>query len=93
MGPLGATCAHTQTAATRDIAKADWDTTRFGWICTSADTFAEKKIELESLCARPGSCTLAEQIAKQKVGAFLDTVDTLSKRIRKGMGEKWTKKK
>lgn len=85
MASLGATCAHTQTKETRDLTKADWDTQRFGWICTSGDTFAEKKIELESLCARPGSCTIPEAIIKRRVSDFLDTVDKLSQKIHKTM--------
>lgn len=87
MRELGATCAHTMTDAKRDISKKDWDVLRFGWICSSAASFAQKKIELESLCARPGSCTIAELVAKKKVSSFLDRVNNLSKRIQTKMGK------
>lgn len=85
MGKYGATCAHTLKPDTRDIPKPEWDALRFGWICSSPASFANKKRELEQLCARPGSCTLVEKAIQKRVGDFLARVESVSAKIQKRM--------
>jgi hypothetical protein len=41
---------------TRDLTKAEWDSLRFGMVCTKADTFADWKSVIEKLCSKTGIC-------------------------------------
>jgi hypothetical protein len=56
MGVLGATCFHTLSPASRDIAKPDWDVVREGMLCTVSDSFAANKDVIEKLCHETNDC-------------------------------------
>lgn len=51
MGPKGAVWFETLTDAGGNIDQAAWDHMRVGMACTSTDTLAEIKRELEQLCS------------------------------------------
>ncbi len=61
MGASGADCYHTLTPETRELTKAEWDTERFGMVCTKADTFADWKAAIEKLCNKTGICDYQTQ--------------------------------
>lgn len=80
MGSLGAHCAHAYSSGERDIAQPDWDNTRFGWFCQSADDTVETKKEAEELCSIKGvSC---DYQAKQTIQAHVHKQFLLSKKLR-----------
>lgn len=62
MGESGASCFHTLSATTRDIAKPDWDKERVGKICTAAESFANLKASILKLCKLPASHCTMEQV-------------------------------
>ena len=71
MGPDGATCVHTLSSATRDIAKPQWDIEREGMLCTQSSSFAAWKVIIEQLCHESSDCNY------QQVTAFLDKTQTM----------------
>jgi hypothetical protein len=74
MGTDGATCFHTLTTDQRDIPKDQWDTERFGMVCTQTINFADWKAALEKLCHMTKSC---DYETKQKAEAFFERVEKL----------------
>lgn len=62
MGAQGATCFHTLAKDTRDLTLEQWDTVRFGQVCTDATNFASNKAALEKLCKETKNCNY-EQVA------------------------------
>ncbi len=54
MGSEGASCFHTLTDDARDLTKEQWDTERFGQVCTTLNDFAAMKTSLEQLCSMAG---------------------------------------
>lgn len=80
-GPLGASCFHLLTDDARDIAKPQWDTERFGMICTSGDNFANWKAELLKLCDGDKNCTFE---MKNKIASVSDKVIAKTPRHLKG---------
>jgi len=75
MGEYGATCAHTLTAATRDIPKSQWDQERFGQICFGSESFADWKADIENLCSLSGRCTYQQQISATRFLNFINKVE------------------
>jgi hypothetical protein len=71
MGASGAECFHTLTTETRDLTKTEWDSLRFGMVCTKADTFADWKSVIEKLCNKTGICDYQTQAS---LNAFFDHV-------------------
>ena len=57
MGSLGASCFHTLSDDTRDLSKEEWDSLRFGMVCTEAENFAEWKAALLKFCESTKKCT------------------------------------
>jgi len=78
-GLLGAVELHTLTNDMKDIPKLDWDNMRFGMLCTSTDTFAEIKSELETLCSYGDDCTYDTQ---QKVQAIANKIGFMERKTR-----------
>lgn len=56
MGPDGATCFHTLSATERGLTKPEWDSDRFGMLCTKSNFFADNKGVIEKLCHETGDC-------------------------------------
>lgn len=56
LGPSGAVWFDTLDNQTGTVDKASWDALRIGMACTTTDTFAEIKKEIEQLCSASGRC-------------------------------------
>ncbi len=74
MGPDGAACFHTLSTTSRDVPKEQWDTERFGMVCTQSANFAAWKTALEQLCHDTKMCTTQEQ---QTAKTFFEKIQTL----------------
>ena len=73
-GPIGASCFHTNTTATRDVSKTEWDLERFGMICGKASAFAELKDDLLKLCNETRSCTYEQLKMLRQLGENLSLI-------------------
>ncbi len=71
MGKDGAACFHSSSDASRDIPKLQWDTERFGMVCTKSDTLASWKASIQKLCSQTKNCVFPKELA-----AFFNKVDT-----------------
>lgn len=76
MGKLGATCVHTLTTDTRDLAKEQWDTERFGQVCTASENFANLKAAILKLCRETKMCSYE---TLQKINAFEGRIQQAAK--------------
>lgn len=83
MGELGASCFHTLSEETRDVAKVDWDHERFGMVCTQPVNFGEWKKAILKLCKLSRRCSYD---AKMKVVRFNDKVQSFVLRLEGGDG-------
>jgi hypothetical protein len=79
MGASGAECFHTLTTETHELTKVEWDTERFGMVCTKADTFADWKADIEKLCNKTGICDYQTQTS---LTAFFDRVKAVQENTR-----------
>lgn len=72
MGNLGASCFHTLSEGSRDLAPAEWDAERFGMVCTKAENFSDWEAAIRKLCRLSKSCTYN---VKTKVATFSKRVN------------------
>jgi hypothetical protein len=76
-GPLGAVkldlLDNTQVA----IPKAQWDSERFGMICTAPATFADIKGDLEKLCSDINVCSYEQQQIISTMWARVSATESL----------------
>lgn len=83
LGKAGATCFHTLSENTRNIAKADWDRVsplkegearnpneRFGMVCAQPEVFMDWKASIEKLCRITKKC-----IYKREMNSFFSKVE------------------
>lgn len=80
MGEFGAACFNTQNKDERSMNKAEWDTERFGMLCTTPESFAHWKAVILKLCDEEKRCTYEEKKALNK---FLARVEKFQKKVRK----------
>jgi hypothetical protein len=78
-GELGAFCFNTLSEKERDIPKADWDTERFGMICTKAEHFAEWKAAILKLCRKNPICTYDMAREVKRFSGRIETVAAKSR--------------
>lgn len=76
-GSQGAVYFETLTTETGHIDKPTWDQMRVGMACTTLDTFAEIKAELEKLCSISRRCNYEQVI--EVLGKFQSNLDELAK--------------
>lgn len=50
LGEAGAYCKHLYTPGAKDVAKADWDKERIGWICTDGKGENDIEVEIDQAC-------------------------------------------
>lgn len=62
MGRDGAACFHSTSDKARDIAKPQWDTERFGMVCTQSTTLAAWKAAIEKLCSETKRCVFPKEL-------------------------------
>lgn len=75
-GSQGAVWFETLTADTGKVDKTDWDQMRLGMACTTTDTLAEIKSEIEKLC----SATACDyQKVKEVLGKFQERLDDVAR--------------
>ncbi len=68
-GALGAACFHTLSDQSRQLTQVEWDSERFGQLCSSAETFAEQKKIILKLCKVTKACSYQEKQLLEKFGA------------------------
>lgn len=78
MGKKGAACFRMLSDASRDVAKPQWDTERFGMLCTKSDNFANWKASILKLCDETKLCSFE---VKQKIEAFAQKVEKSSQQL------------
>lgn len=80
LGPLGASGFHTLTTGQESLSLSQWaqkwDDLNHPLVCTSVDTLADWKADLEKLCSSGKRCTYEEQ---QALTNFYQKVDSLKK--------------
>lgn len=76
IGASGASCFHTISTSARDLTKEQWDLERFGWLCTSPQSFAEWKTALLKLCDYSDICTYEEIKVLEALEVKLQRVKT-----------------
>lgn len=74
MGPLGASCFHMLTDATRDIDEPTWKMERFAQVCTKSENFKNLKISILQLCRETHTCTWQLVEALNNFDAHLDAL-------------------
>ena len=78
MGQEGATCFRTISGQLREVSPSEWESERFGQICTRPETFAEWKAAILKLCKMTKRCTFE---VKSKVKSFGHNVDKIRIKI------------
>lgn len=83
LGRDGAVCFQTLSDGTREVPQPDWDTERFGMVCTKVDSFANWKAAILKLCKASRRCVYAE------VAETLDRIERGLEQVsyRKGLQE------
>lgn len=80
-GSLGAMCITSISGKEREIAKAEWDKARFGWLCTSPESFAEiKKVILKFCESNKKRCELEAVKKVEDVDSKMQQVSQKAKR-------------
>ena len=78
-GAGGAWCFHTFKQDERELDRYEWEALRFGWICTSPQSFGEMKSEQLQLCKISKKCTYEEIAALEAVDAQLRIFENASR--------------
>lgn len=74
LGPRGAIYFETLSNATGSVSKAEWDAMRVGMACTTTDTLAEIKKEIEELCS---STACDYEKVSRVLGKFQANLETI----------------
>lgn len=74
VGPGGAVWFETLTSAHGQIDKPTWDQMRIGMACTTTDTLAEIKSEIEKLCS---SAPCDYEKVQSVLGKFQQNLDSI----------------
>jgi uncharacterized protein YpuA (DUF1002 family) len=78
MGPQGAVWFETLSEDTGTVDKPTWDAMRIGMACTTTDTLAEIKAELEKLCSTT-SCDYEK--VQNAIAQIQDRMDHMQKQL------------